>query len=971
MKYGRTFLVIITVFFVVLSGLPEFSPAISYAYEEKIHANLQLEEDKSYVVVVRIKWNPNLEPLKFNHDAMVNELKREAAETQESIITFLEQKGAKILDTAWLVNEILIEADANIIWELATLSTVEKIFPNFELTIPKFEIGANAEFMVAGNSPSWNLEKVRAPEVWEEFGIRGENVRVATVEMAGIDISHPEIAGTLWTDNPSDPLYPGGWIEFNSIGQIVGGSVPHYTGGHGTATYGLILGQTMGMAPNAIGMHAKIAPYYRSAVKAMQWVIAPYDQNGNPAGKPANVSNHSYGIPEDYKDECVGAIRNMWDFNHFVVAIIGNKGEGTSEPPGSVYETIAVGATDANDNVANFSSGRVVYKTEWGNPMPDWPNQWTKPDLSAPGVNVTVPLPGNQSGQGDGTSFAAPHVAGAAVLMLSRNPSLRVQEIEDILKETAVWYDRYSSQRPDTRYGWGRIDAYRAVLLAGFSATLVIPQGNVNGTYDIAIAIKEKLAEIRVNVIIEERSALGIENTVWGDYWDKTWNEAPGYGWDMVWYEFSGEPEDLMNYYLANATPPDGYNIMGWNSTDADHFLIGGMEATGVGARKDYFDAWQYEWMRDPPAVIIYYPSPYQCARGIAFNLHHPVLRYRYVRGAIARAIPYADIFTDVLPNRGIVDPKPGIAAVLPSYYYGGVQLLNSELPLYTYDLVKAQRYLDMWFYSQTGTDHTKGCVGDANFDGKVDLDDRFLWGEEFNNAPYDIPYAPYTIDADFDNNGFVGGSDYGLWLATAGNEYPYDWAGGSASSSSSESPEEPPAMPPESEGPYVKVYVDQPLGYISGEPPHRTVSVDIIIEVTNITDGSAEGIVGWGMNIQVDPDVLSINGASGAASGYFLWEFADVAFLPPPTMLQGNKNSTTGYWDDLAEIFVPLPPLGAGNGTSYPTSSNLLVTLEFTSKSKSKYSLIDLIDVAYLTPDRTWHPVDEVVDGHYNTPPT
>jgi subtilisin family serine protease len=594
LKYGRTLLATIAVLMIVLSTIPRFSLATPYVYDAKIDKNLWLEEGNSYKVLVRIDWNPDLEPIKFNHDAVINELKREAAETQEPIITHLKQRGAKILNTFWLTNLILIEADANTIQELATLPTVTKIIANFKVTVPKSEIGANTEFTVSGNSSSWNLGKVRAPEVWEKLGVTGRNVRVATTD-TGVDISHPDIAGTLWTDDPTDPTYPGGWIEFDEYGNIVPESVPHDTETHGTETYGLILGQTTGMAPDAKGMHALVINQYGIGTwcqqkAGLQWVINPVDQNGNPTNKPAHVSSHSWFVLEIDEWRIIDTIQLMWNTGHFVVAMIGNDGEGTSIAPGEMYPCIGVGATDANDNVWLYSSGRVVSKTEWPNSPEEWPSQWVKPDLSAPGVNVIVPLPGGQYGQHTGTSFAAPHVAGAAVLMLSANPELAVQDIEDILKETAVWYDRYSSERPDIRYGWGRIDAFKAVLFAGFKVTLVIPTGNVNGVYEIANAVKEELAKVRVHVEIEERSASEIADTVWetGLGGSKPW-EAPGEGWDMAWYEFNSASEtleqNLKSHYWANMTPPNGYNIMCWNNTQADSHLTKGMEAVDAEKR--------------------------------------------------------------------------------------------------------------------------------------------------------------------------------------------------------------------------------------------------------------------------------------------------------------------------------------------------------------------------------------------------
>jgi len=167
-----------------------------------------------------------------------------------------------------------------------------------------------------------------------------------------------------------------------------------------------------------------------------------------------------------------------------------------------------------------------------------------------------------------------------------------------------------------------------------------------------------------------------------------------------------------------------------------------------------------------------------------------------------------------------------------------------------------------------------------------------------------------------------------------------------------------------EERGEYVKVYVDQFLGYMPGVPVGDSFTVDIVIEVSKVTDYSLEGIVGWGLNFTVDPDVLNITQAIGAASGYFLWNFSDWWWEPYPTLLS-SINATEGE-AIVSEQIMPTPSGGAGN----PWNGLKLVTLEFTSKSETAHSLIDLINVEYMTPDGIWHPVDEVVDGYYNPPP-
>ncbi|RLI46253.1 hypothetical protein DRO69_03470, partial [Candidatus Bathyarchaeota archaeon] len=160
----------------------------------------------------------------------------------------------------------------------------------------------------------------------------------------------------------------------------------------------------------------------------------------------------------------------------------------------------------------------------------------------------------------------------------------------------------------------------------------------------------------------------------------------------------------------------------------------------------------------------------------------------------------------------------------------------------------------------------------------------------------------------------------------------------------------------------YVKVYVNQTLGYIPGQPSGQTVTVDIIIEVTNITDNSPGGIVGWTIDIQVDPDVLNLTTAIGAEPGYFLWEFANFYSYSAPS-LDFSLNATTGF-GEITELLLGVPG-GAGDYWS----GYKLVSFNMTSKSETAYSLIDLIDVYYMT-DSKWYPVDEVIDGYYNPVP-
>jgi serine protease AprX len=83
-----------------------------------------------------------------------------------------------------------------------------------------------------------------------------------------------------------------------------------------------------------------------------------------------------------------------------------------------------------------------------------------KPDILAPGEKITSTIPGGRSQRMDGTSMAAPHVAGAAAMLMARYPELigRPLQIKEILMRTATDLNREPSFQ-----GAGLVDVLRAL----------------------------------------------------------------------------------------------------------------------------------------------------------------------------------------------------------------------------------------------------------------------------------------------------------------------------------------------------------------------------------------------------------------------------------------------------------------------------------------------------------------------------
>lgn len=108
-----------------------------------------------------------------------------------------------------------------------------------------------------------------------------------------------------------------------------------------------------------------------------------------------------------------------------------------------------------------------------------------KPDLTAPGTAIVsalakdsevsrsekLVLPGGAYAAMQGTSMAAPHVAGAIALLLQAQPHLSAEEILDQLKRTAL-QDAFTASGPATAWGAGKLQADRGFETLGLQEQL-------------------------------------------------------------------------------------------------------------------------------------------------------------------------------------------------------------------------------------------------------------------------------------------------------------------------------------------------------------------------------------------------------------------------------------------------------------------------------------------------------------------
>lgn len=409
-------------------------------------------------------------------EAVVDGL-RNAAERSQGRVRAVLAEHATGVTPFWIFNGFAATIDAEGLNALTALREVASVTLDTEITLDEPIEGGEPLL------PTWPLEHVNAPDTWGEYGVRGAGVVVGIMD-SGVDGDHPALAKS-WRGSGGD-TESSWWVG-------TGENYPEPGDGHGHGTHvagsivGTAPGEITGVAPEAQWIAAKIFRDGGSTSEsiihaAFQWMLAP---GGDPAAAP-HVVNNSWGAN-------AANLTTYWDdVAAWVAAGIvpmfanGNNGPapGSVGSPGSFPHAIGVGATDANDVIAGFSSrGPVVWDGE----------TYVKPQVSAPGHQIRSTWPTDLIAEGyhtiSGTSMATPHATGVVALMLSANPALTVDEVREHLQASAR-VEPHMGAVPNNRYGSGIVDAYAAVTRVAHSGTLAGtitgPDGPVEATVEAA-----------------------------------------------------------------------------------------------------------------------------------------------------------------------------------------------------------------------------------------------------------------------------------------------------------------------------------------------------------------------------------------------------------------------------------------------------------------------------------------------------
>jgi len=274
-------------------------------------------------------------------------------------------------------------------------------------------------------SEAWHLATIQAPAAWDLA--QGDGIVIAVLD-TGVYGAHPDLSSKMvagWN-------IPSGNTDTADI---------H---GHGTAVAGFAGADTNNaIGISSVGFNTQIMPiritnrtdgaaYFSDIAKGVNWAIS----NG------AKVANISFEVVSSSTVKT--AAQDMRTKGGVVISGSGNSNIdlGYSDNP---YIIVAA-ATTSSDTRASFSN--------YGNYV----------DISAPGANVLTTNRSGSYSSWNGTSFSSPITAGVAALVMSANPSLSPDQVEQVLESSAD--DLVQGVDWHAYYGHGRVNAAKAVQLA-------------------------------------------------------------------------------------------------------------------------------------------------------------------------------------------------------------------------------------------------------------------------------------------------------------------------------------------------------------------------------------------------------------------------------------------------------------------------------------------------------------------------
>jgi subtilisin family serine protease len=315
----------------------------------------------------------------------------------------------------------------------------------------------------------WGLKRISAGAAWDTSA--GSGLVVAVID-TGVDYNHADLAGNVWTNagevpgNGLDDDGNGfvddvrGW-DFIGASHTAPAADNDPADGHGHGTH--VAGTVAALGDNGVGV---IGLAWQARVMAVK-----------------GLANTGYGLNSTLATAVVYAADNGAD-------VINNSwgGAGTSQLVKEAFDyaaglgavLVASAGNDGQDAAGYYPAGfsnvitvsALGLNSIGGDWVPPWSNWGTRIDVTAPGVDVlslraagTILLTpvGTYYARADGTSMAAPHVAGLCALVLQQHPAFSAEQVRQALRASATDTDVLGY---DVHTGYGRIHAAQALTVS-------------------------------------------------------------------------------------------------------------------------------------------------------------------------------------------------------------------------------------------------------------------------------------------------------------------------------------------------------------------------------------------------------------------------------------------------------------------------------------------------------------------------
>ncbi len=394
--------------------------------------------------------------------------------------------------------------------QLSTLPEVEYAEPDYIM----FPLGESINTpSITPNDPQYNNQwhyfapgaghyGVNAPAAWD-ITTGSSNIYVAVLDtgitihadlngrwVGGYDMITNAFVGNDGDGRDNDPHDPGDWVTTNECGYIHSPDDSSWHGTHVAGTIGAATNNNRGVA--GLNWVSRVVPVRvlgkcggstSDIADAVRWA-AGLSVSGVPANPyPAKVLNLSLGGSGACENAMQNAVNAARGAGSVIVVAAGNNNDNAGGyTPASCANVITIAATDRDGDRAYYSNYGSTVEISGPGGAQSYSND-PNGVLSTLNNGTTVPATGNYEYY-QGTSMAAPHVAGIASLMLSVNPALSPAEVLSFMQSTVTAFPGGSTCNTSI-CGSGIVNAANAVAAAqgtlGPPAPVLSPIENADG----------------------------------------------------------------------------------------------------------------------------------------------------------------------------------------------------------------------------------------------------------------------------------------------------------------------------------------------------------------------------------------------------------------------------------------------------------------------------------------------------------